>query len=117
MLAQEAKIVYRALVPRPSGPSTTVDEKGVPVPWGLIERLYMKIFESYRPRRLNARGVLFRSELPDEKYSRAFDDSLGWRNLFAGGLEIIPILGDHFSAIRQHNQALVQEMNESLRRR
>ncbi len=95
-----------------------VDEQGAPVPWEHIERLYVKILESYRPRRLIARGILFRSEPPDEKYSRAFDDSLGWRNLFAGGLKIIPVSGDHYSAIREHNhaliQALVQAMDESL---
>jgi amino acid adenylation domain-containing protein len=123
MLAQEAKAAYRALVPRRGlrGPSNMVDEQGAPVPWELIEGLYMKILQSYRPRRLNARGILVRSEPPDEKYSRAFDDSLGWRNLFAGGLKIIPLLGDHYSAIREHNhalaQALVQEMDKSLRLR
>jgi amino acid adenylation domain-containing protein len=123
MLMQEAKAVYRALVPRrgPRGPSNMVDEQGTPVPWEYIERLYVKILESYRPRILNARGLLFRSEPPDEKYSRAFDDSLGWSNLFAGGLKIIPVPGDHYSAIREHNhavvQALVQEMDESLGQR
>jgi amino acid adenylation domain-containing protein len=128
MLAQEAsvvyraaKAVYRALVPKPSGLSNMVDERGIPVPWDLVERLYMTILQSYHPRRLNSRGILFRSESPDEKYSRAFDDSLGWRNLFAGGLKIIPVSGDHYSAIRQPDQtlvrALVHEMDESLRPR
>jgi thioesterase domain-containing protein len=123
MLTQEAKAVYRALVPSPvlRGPSNMVDEQGAPVPWDLIEKLYMKILSSYRPRCLNARGILFRSEPPDEKYSRAFDESLGWRNLFVGGLKIIPVLGDHYAAIREHNhalaQALVQEMDDSPRLR
>ncbi len=119
MLEQEAKAVYRALIPR-RGLTTTVDEQGAPVPWELMEVLYKKIHESYRPRRLNARGILFRSEPPEEKYSRAFDDTLGWRSLFAGGLKIIPISGNHFSAIREPDhalvQALVQEMDESKNR-
>jgi amino acid adenylation domain-containing protein len=128
MLAQEAqvvyraaKVVYRALVPRPSGPSNLLDEQGIPVPWVLIERLYMKILQSYHPRCLNTRGILFRSEPSEEKYSRAFDDSLGWRNLFAEGLKIVPVEGDHYSAIRQPNQtlsqALIQEMDGSVRLR
>jgi amino acid adenylation domain-containing protein len=123
MLIKEAKAIYRAVVPKRMlrGPSNMVDEQGAPVPWELIEGLYVKILESYRPRRLNARGILVRSEPPDEKYPRAFDDSLGWRNLFAGGLKIVPVLGDHYSAIREHNhglvQALVQEMDESPRPR
>jgi thioesterase domain-containing protein/acyl carrier protein len=114
-----SKVVYRALIP--SGPSYMVDEQGASVPWELIERLYVKILESYHPRQLNARGILFRSEPPDEKYPRAFDDSLGWRTLFGGGLKIVPISGDHYSAIHEHNealvQALVQEMDASLRLR
>jgi thioesterase domain-containing protein len=120
MLMKEAKAAYRALVPGsgPMGPSNMVDEQGAPVAWELIEGLYVKSLESYRPRRLNARGILFRSEPPDEKYFRAFDDCLGWRNLFAGGLKVVPVPGDHYSAIREHNhalvQALVQEMDESL---
>jgi amino acid adenylation domain-containing protein len=120
MLMQEARAVYRALVPRRGerGPSNMVDEQGAPVPWEHIEKLYVKILESYRPRPLNARGILFRSEPPDEKYPRAFDDSLGWSNLFAGGLKIIPVPGDHYSAIREQNhvlvRSLVREMDESL---
>jgi thioesterase domain-containing protein len=121
MLTKEVKAAYRALIPklRPRGPSNMVDEQGAPVPWELIEILYMTILESYRPRRLNARGVLFRSEPPEEKYPRAFDGSLGWGSLFAGGLTIIPVLGDHYSAIRAPDHALsdalVQAMDESLR--
>ena len=106
-------MVFRAL--RPSEHTCMLDEQGV-LPWRLVERLFTKILESYHPRRLDSRGVLFRSQPPDEAYTRAFDDSLGWKNLFAGGLEIIPTLGDHLSMFRQHNQALAQQMNEVLKR-
>jgi amino acid adenylation domain-containing protein len=114
MLEQEARMVFRALLP--SEHTCMPDEQGAPLPWRLVERLFTKIFDSYHPRRLDSRGVLFRSEPPDKDYTRAFDDSLGWKNLFAGGLEIIPTLGDHLSMFRQHNQALAQQMNEVLKR-
>ena len=112
MLRQEARKVFSALFPKRS--ETGFDEQGVPLPWWLHERLYMKILESYRPRPLGGRGILFRAESPD--VPRAFDDSLGWKNLFVGGLEIIPVFGDHLSMFRQHNQTLAQEMKEVLKR-
>ena len=71
--------------------------------------------ESYEPRQLDSRGVLFRSVSKDELF-RGYDDSLGWKGLFAGGLEIIPVLGDHLSMIREHHQALARKMTETLKR-
>ena len=65
-----------------------LDEQGVPLQWWLQERLYANILESYRPRRLDTRGVLFRAESPNKEHAHAFDDSLGWRNKFAAGLEV-----------------------------
>ena len=99
MVAQEVWKVRRA-ISIPNNPSTVFpnnvtimfDEQGVPLPWEFLEQLYTHILKSYRPRRLDSRGTLFRSEAPDQQYARAFDDSLGWNNLFAQGLEIVPAL-------------------------
>ncbi|MBV8745204.1 MAG: amino acid adenylation domain-containing protein, partial [Xanthobacteraceae bacterium] len=116
MLTQEAKAAYRALVERQSGSSKILDEQSQPT-----DHFYRKIYQSYYPRALNARGILLRSDPPDESYFRAFDDTLGWRNLFAKGLKIVPVLGDHFAAINQPNETLIQalahEMDESVRLR
>ena len=43
-----------------------VDEKGVPIPWSRIERLYDKVGGSYMPRRLECRGILFRESQDSE---------------------------------------------------
>ncbi len=51
-----------------------------------------------------------------EKVVRALDDSLVWKNLFTRGLEIISVVGDHLSMIREHNPTLAREMNEVLQR-
>ncbi len=115
MLGQGVRKI-RPEIPRPNNLSTMLDEQGVPLPWEVLERLYTHIFKSYRPRRLGSRGILFRSEAPDQKYARAFDDTHGWKNLFTGGLEIVPVPGDHMSMFRQDNQALAQKINEVLKR-
>jgi amino acid adenylation domain-containing protein len=114
ILRREASEIYRALFPKRTKLSTMLDEEGVPLPWWLVERLYMKIIESYRPLPLSSRGILFRSARADEGVT--LDDSLGWKNLFNRGLEIIPVFGDHLSLLRQHNRTLAQEMNEVLKR-
>jgi hypothetical protein len=97
--------------------TTEIDVQGMSLPWGLLERLFVSIEDSYRPRRLNSRGVLFRTDPRDNNQAvRDFDSSLGWKNLFTGGLEIIPMIGDHLSMIREHNSILAQEMNKLLQR-
>jgi len=115
-MLRKARMSFRSLLPKPSGfaLTTTLDEQGLtPLP---IDRLYKKIVKSYRPHRLDSRGILFRAESRSKSYSRAFDDSLAWKNLFAGGLEIIPVAGDHESMFRHHHRALAQKMNEVLKR-
>jgi thioesterase domain-containing protein/acyl carrier protein len=115
MLGQEVRKVRRA-VSGQNGLSTMFDEQGVPLPWGLLEQLYTHILKFYRPRRLDSRGILFRSVGQDQKYAQAIDDSLGWKNLFARGLEIVPVPGDHMSMFREGNQALARKINEVLER-
>jgi amino acid adenylation domain-containing protein len=123
MLKQGAAI--RSQQPKASelAPTTILDEQGLPVPFALLERLYKNITKSYCPRRLDSRGVLFRSEpltltgeYSRERLSRALDDSLGWKHLFAEGLEVIPVPGDHLSMIRQPHWVLAHQMNEMLKR-
>lgn len=47
---------------------------------------------------------------------RGLDDSLGWKDLFLSGLEIIPVNGDHLSMFREHNRTLAQRINGALKR-
>jgi thioesterase domain-containing protein len=94
-----------------------LDEQGMPLPGGLLDRLYRNFAKSYRPRPLDSRGILFTTDSTDTaKAVRAFDDTLGWKNLFVRGLEIVPMIGDHLSMIREHNSTLAREMNEVLKR-
>jgi thioesterase domain-containing protein len=94
-----------------------LDEQGMPLPGGLLDRLYRNLAKSYRPRPLDSRGILFTTASTDAaKAARAFDDTLGWKNQFVRGLEIVPMIGDHLSMIREHNSTLAREMNEVLKR-
>jgi amino acid adenylation domain-containing protein len=108
---------FNRLVVDPNELIHILDEHGMPLPGRLLERLYLKIVDSYSPRCLDTRGVLFRTESIDgNAVVRGFDDNQGWQNLFSRGLEIIPMLGDHLSMIRKHHPKLALEMNEVLKR-
>jgi thioesterase domain-containing protein len=79
-------------------------------------QLYSNARKSYDPRSIDVRGVLFLAE--DDRYVRMFDRSQGWGNLFSGGLDIVPVSGDHISMIRYqpHNELLARKINEMLNR-
>ena len=93
-----------------------LDEEGMPLVGGMLDRVYTRIGESYRPRRLDSWGVLFRTDQINGKAVLRDDDSQGWANLFTRGLEIIPMIGDHLSMIRSHHPTLALEMNKVLTR-
>ncbi|MBW7967053.1 non-ribosomal peptide synthetase [Bradyrhizobium sp. BR 10261] len=114
MLDEEARKWFRGIWRGRSTFTTMVDEDGAPLPTRLVERLYTRILRSYRPRLLDTRGVLFRSEPGDGM--RGLDDSLGWKGLFLSGLEIVPVNGDHLSMFREHNRTLAQRINAALKR-
>ncbi|TMB72804.1 MAG: hypothetical protein E6J46_15790 [Chloroflexi bacterium] len=98
----------------PDDLTAVLDEEGMPLSWGILDRAYTKILESYRPRLLESRGVLFRTD--GNTVLRGFDDSQGWNNLFTRGLEIVPVIGDHVSMVRQHHPMLARQISEVLQR-
>jgi thioesterase domain-containing protein len=98
--------------------TTKLDTLGRPMHWPLIERLYDNSLRSYRLRRLDCRGVLFRADRADDCPASNVDFSLGWADLFGKGLDIIQVTGDHFTMMREHphDQGLAQEMSNALDR-
>ena len=96
--------------------TAVLDEEGVPLPGGMLGRVYKRIGDSYRPCRLDSRGVLFRTDQINGDAVLRDDDSQGWNNLFTRGLEIIPMIGDHLSMIRSHHSTLAREITEVLKR-
>ncbi len=98
--------------------TTKLDTLGRPMHWPLINRLYDNSLRSYKLRRLDCRGVLFRAERTDDCPTTNVDLSLGWADLFGKGLDIIEVTGDHFTMMREHphDQGLAQEMSDALER-
>jgi len=93
------------------------DDKGVPIRWGLIERLYSKAEKSYQLRRLDSRGVLFRIDPSEGTLERTLDDTLGWNGLFSNGLNIIPVPGTHLTMMQQpHVLTLANELSNVMNR-
>ena len=95
--------------------TTTFDEEGMPVPWGILERLYRRIDANYRPYPLDCRGIIFRTDFVDANQSvRVLDENLGWARLFTRGTTNCSLTGDHISIFRQHNQRLALTINRVL---
>ena len=96
--------------------TTKLDTLGRPMHWPLIVRLYDNSLRSYRLRRLDCRGVLFRADRTEDCPTVNVDYSLGWADLFGKGLEIIQVTGDHYTMMREHphDQGLAQEMSDVL---
>jgi len=92
------------------------DELDAPIPWALLERLYQKPLNTYNFRPLDSHGFLFRTS--GGQYDlRNYDDSLGWRNLFAKGLEIISVPGEHLTMVSElHRLTLARKITEALTR-
>lgn len=98
--------------------TTKLDTLGRPMHWRLIERLYANSLRSYRLRRLDCRGVVFRADRAEDCPSPNVDHSLGWNGLFGQGLEIIQVAGDHLTMMREHphDLGLAQEMSDAVER-
>jgi amino acid adenylation domain-containing protein len=95
-----------------------LDEQGMPVSWGLLDRLYREMEKSYSLRSLDSRGVLFRTgELEGKQIDYDPNDALGWENLFTQGVEIIPVAGHHFSIWGKQIPTIAREINRVLGQR
>jgi thioesterase domain-containing protein len=78
--------------------------------------LYDVLQGSYRLPRLDSRGILFLAEGEFDREVRSWDPTLGWKDVFGKGLQIVPVTGDHLSMIRHepHNKRLAQELRAVL---
>ena len=110
------RLFVNSIVPDLRYPTTKLGDDGIPWQFASIERVYARAIRSYRLRPLDCRGVLFRANPRRESLARAIDESLGWNELFAKGLEIKQMSGDHVSMVKQHphDLALASEMSRVL---
>ena len=94
-----------------------LDEQGMPIPWGLMDRLYSEIDKNYLPRPLDSRGVLLRTSEIEGRHIIADDDALGWENVFAEGIEIVPLAGGHYSIFGEHIPTIARTIDRTLKHR
>jgi thioesterase domain-containing protein len=96
------------------------DEGGKFIEFPTLVRMYENIYKTYVPRRLETAGILVKAEpaTGGEKPYRDFDSALGWGHMFAEGLDIIQVKGNHISMIEvDHNMAgLAKAVNAVLER-
>jgi thioesterase domain-containing protein len=117
---EAGKLVKRSLLEMmmrvPGKLTTKLDTLGRPMQWHTIERLYANSLRSYRLRRLDARGVIFRADRAEDCPSPMPDHSLGWSSLFGNGLEIVQVTGGHETMMREspHDLRLACEMSSAL---
>jgi amino acid adenylation domain-containing protein len=99
----------------PGNLTTTTDEEGAPLPWGLLARLYANIERTYYPDPLDCRGIIFRTDFMDSYHSvRVLDEDLGWGRLFKRGVSNFSLSGDHISIFRTQNESLASMINKVL---
>lgn len=101
--------------PDPDMLTGVLDEHGMPLPWGLMDRLYSEIDKTYRPCSLDSRGVLLRTAEIEGRQIVAADDTLGWGSLFTQGVEIVPIAGNHYSIFGEQIPTIAREMDRILK--
>jgi len=114
LIARMPLIVKRRLAV--TGRFILVDREDKPVEQVLL-RFKRMTEKSFHPRPLDASGVLIRTKLTIEELLPGLNFSLGWRDLFARGIEIIRAAGDHNSMVGDKNvAALARQINAVLDR-
>jgi thioesterase domain-containing protein len=102
--------------PDPDTLTGVLDENGVPMPWELFDRLYSQIDRNYRLGSVDSRGILLRTAEIEGKLAIAPDETFGWGDLFARGLEVIPLEGDHSAIFGEQIPAIGREISRVLKR-
>jgi hypothetical protein len=104
-----AKGLGSSLWLKPNQLTSFVDQKGIPLRWNIVERLYKEIERDYQPKPLDCRGIIIRPEFLDRYGAlRAPDEYLGWKVLFKRGVRGLCVSGDHFTMVREHGQTLAR---------
>ena len=106
----------RRLLPHSTQLSGFFDDQGMPIDQEEMFRLARMAVRSWHPRPIDALGVLFRAKFRDEEILPGHDFTNGWSDLFAGGLEIVQVTGDHMSMVNGHITTTVRQIKEALDR-
>jgi thioesterase domain-containing protein len=92
------------------------EDFNVPMPTAIVNRINRHAWRAYQPKPLASRGVLFVSK--DDWMTKAYrplDESLGTREKFKDGLEMIDVPGNHVSVLNEpHLSVLAENFNKCL---
>ena len=73
------------------------------MPAETFQRTIMHALKDYELRPLDCRAVLFRARDSHKAHLHAYDPALGWDGLFARGLDIFEMPGDHSTILLREN--------------
>jgi amino acid adenylation domain-containing protein len=91
------------------------DKDGVSIDETVMGRLHYLAGRAWKPRQLDASGVLFRVRFPGEDILPGYDLTKGWSGLFTQGLQVVQAAGDHMTMVGDENiVALTQQINAVL---
>lgn len=96
-------------------PSGYFDKDWAPIDNAVMSELHYRAGGGWKPRELDAAGILFRVRFPGEDILPGYDCAKGWGNLFSHGLRIVQSAGDHMTMVRDGNiEALTRKINAVL---
>ncbi len=104
------------LLPHSTELSGFFDDQGMPIDLDEMARLARMAVRSWHPRPIDALGVLFRANFRDDEILPGHDFTNGWSDLFAAGLEIVQVPGDHISMVNGDIATTVRQIKEALDR-
>jgi thioesterase domain-containing protein len=91
------------------------DANQLPDTLRIVMQAHMEAINEYRPRRFSGRVTLFRARTRPLFHS--LDEDLGWKDLAAGGVEVIQIPGNHDSILEEpHVARLARRLQDCLDR-
>lgn len=86
---------------------------GENLPWWVLDRIWSRAVRQYRSRPLPSQGVLFRAQECIYEDVLDYDGKLGWDGLFAGGLDVFEVPGNH-SAMWEEPRILIENWESAL---
>jgi amino acid adenylation domain-containing protein len=81
------------------------DEEGAPVKLTEMMQLFLSEDSSFDPSPIDARAVLFRTRRPGDGILSAERLDNGWGGCFTQGLQIVEVNGDHWTLVRDEQNA------------
>ena len=112
LLARAPYLVRRYIRMAQRPPSGFLDNRGAPIELGRYDASLRLVGKEFRPRPLDAAGVLIRAKVPGEEMLPGFDVTRGWSGLFTRGLDVVATSGDHFDMFDEKNfKALAEKIN------